>query len=44
MISYFNQNRSEVEEDINSSMIEIFTKFFELEIHFYTKKGKDFQP
>lgn len=24
-------------------MIEIFTTFFENEIHFYSKKGKDFQ-
>lgn len=24
-------------------MIEIFTNFFETEIHFYSKKGKDFQ-
>lgn len=24
-------------------MIEIFTNFFETDIHFYSKKGKDFQ-
>jgi hypothetical protein len=43
MIFYFNNNRNKKEEEINPSMIEIFTNFFEIEIHFHTKMGKEFQ-
>lgn len=41
MIFYFNKKRNTKAEEINSSMIEIFTNFFEVELHFYTKKGKE---
>jgi hypothetical protein len=44
MIFYFNEKRTQKPEDVlSSSIIEIFTNFFEVDIHFHTKKGKDLQ-
>jgi hypothetical protein len=42
MLFYFKSRQQEF-ADLNSSMIEVFTQFFEVELHFYTRKGKDFQ-
>lgn len=41
MLFHFKSKHQEV-GDINSSMIEVFTRFFEVDFRFYSRKGKDF--
>lgn len=41
MLFYFKSKPQEI-GDINSSMLEVFTQFLEIDLRFYSRKGKEF--
>lgn len=42
MLFYFKNKPQEI-GDINSSMLEVFAQFLEIDLRFYSRKGKEFQ-